>query len=81
MDPIAIKRRYGPRLALFGGLCVQRVLPRGTPGEVRQAVARLQAECGRGGGYLLAPAHHIQADTPSANIRAFYDAALPGTTT
>ncbi|MGE5358695.1 MAG: uroporphyrinogen decarboxylase family protein [Bacteroidales bacterium] len=76
IDPFAIKKRYGARLALFGGLCVQRVLPRGTPDEVRQSVAHLKSECGRGGGYILAPAHHIQADTPSANIEAFYDAAL-----
>jgi uroporphyrinogen decarboxylase len=78
IDPFMIKKRYGARLTLFGGLCVQQVLPRGTPEEVRRMVARLRAECGEGGGYILAPAHHIQADTPSKNIRAFYDAALEG---
>jgi len=76
IDPVAVKRRYGKRLALFGGLCVQQVLPRGTPAEVRAEVRRLQRECGAGGGYLLAPAHHIQADTPLDNVRAFYAAAL-----
>jgi hypothetical protein len=50
----------------------------GTPGQVREAVARLASGCGAGGGYILAPAHHIQADTPSANIAAFYEAALAG---
>ena len=76
INPFAVKQRYGRRLALFGGLCVQRVLPRGTPAEVRAEVRRLKAGCGAGGGYILAPAHHIQADTPLENIRAFYDEAL-----
>lgn len=78
IDPFAVKKRYGRRLALFGGLCVQRTMPRGTPADVRAAVRRLKAECGAGGGYILAPAHHIQADTPLENIRAFYaEAADP----
>jgi hypothetical protein len=31
---------------------------------------------GAGGGYILAPAHHMQAETSIANIAAFYEAAL-----
>ncbi|MCX6998399.1 MAG: hypothetical protein NTV49_15265 [Kiritimatiellaeota bacterium] len=76
INPFEIKKRYGQRLALFGGLCVQHVMPYGTPEEVRAAVHRLKTECGTGGGYILAPAHHIQADTPLANIRAFYEEGL-----
>lgn len=76
IDPFALKKRYGKRLALFGGLCVQQVMPRGTPAEVRAVVRRLQDGCGEGGGYILAPAHHMQADTPPENIFAFYEAGL-----
>ena len=76
IDPFKIKKRYGKRLALFGGLCVQRTMPRGTPDEVRAAVRRLKQECGAGGGYILAPAHHIQADTSLDNVRAFYAEGL-----
>jgi uroporphyrinogen decarboxylase len=76
IDPFAVKKRYGSRLALFGGLCVQHVLPHGSPGEVRAAVRKLKEECGKGGGYILSPAHHIQADTPMENIRAFYEEGL-----
>jgi len=79
INPFVIKKRYGQRLALFGGLCVQHVMPYGTPDEVRAAVRRLKTGCGAGGGYILAPAHHIQADTPLANVRAFYEEGLrPG---
>jgi uroporphyrinogen decarboxylase len=76
INPFEIKKRYGKRLALFGGLCVQHVMPHGTPDEVRAAARKLKAECGAGGGYILAPAHHIQADTPLGNIRAFYEEGL-----
>ncbi len=31
-------------------------------------------EVGRGGGYLLAPSHHIQPDTPLENVLAVYGA-------
>ena len=76
IDPFETKKRYGKRLALFGGLCVQRVMPYGSVQDVRNAVAKLIAELGRGGGYILAPAHHIQADTSLENIKALYESAL-----
>lgn len=76
INPFDVKKRYGKRLALFGGLCVQQVMPSGTPADVRGAVRQLKSECGAGGGYILAPAHHIQADTPLENIRAFYEEGL-----
>lgn len=76
IDPFKIKKRYGKRLSLFGGLCVQHTMPRGTPAEVHAAVRRLKTECGRGGGYILAPAHHIQADTPLENVKAFYEEGI-----
>ena len=76
IDPFETKKRYGKRLALFGGLCVQNTMPYGTTEDVRNAVTKLKAELGKGGGCILAPAHHIQADTSIENIRAFYTAAI-----
>jgi uroporphyrinogen decarboxylase len=73
---VRIKKRFGNRLALFGGLDVQHLMPRGRPKEVKREVRRLVKHCGEGGGYLLSPAHHLQADTPMKNIDAFYQAAL-----
>jgi uroporphyrinogen decarboxylase len=76
MDPFDTKKRYGKRLALFGGLCVQQVMPYGSVEDVRSAVTKLVAELGQGGGYILAPAHHIQSDTSLDNIKALYESAL-----
>ncbi len=76
IDPFKMKKRYANRLALFGGLCVQHTMPNGTPEDVKAAVRKLRQECGAGGGYILAPAHHIQADTTIENIQALYEEGL-----
>lgn len=75
MDPVMIKKRYGDRLTLFGGLDVQNILPFGTADDVRNEVKRLIKGCAKGGGYILSPAHHIQSDTSIENIETFYKAA------
>ena len=33
MDPVEVKRRWGDRIALHGGISLQRTLPNGTPGR------------------------------------------------
>jgi len=34
------------------------------------------ATLGRGGGYIIAPSHNIQPDTPTDNIVAMYNPSL-----
>jgi uroporphyrinogen decarboxylase len=75
MDPAWLKRHYGQRLAFCGGVDQREVLPRGTPGDVKQEVQRRIAQLGPGGGYLLAPTHDIQSDTPVENVLAVFEAA------
>ena len=79
MDVFAIKRRYHGRLAFHGGMSVQKVLPFGTPGEVREATARL-LQAGRDGGYVFSPSHSVPPDVPPENLVAMMDVvrAQPG---
>lgn len=77
MDPVKLKREFGDRIVFWGGACdCQHTLPFGTPeqvaGEVRQSVRIL----GAGGGYVLASVHNIQANVPSENVIAMFDAAM-----
>ncbi len=81
IDPFETKKRYGKRLALFGGLCVQHTMPFGSTEDVKNAVEKLTTEMGKGGGYILAPAHHIQADTSLENINMFYRTAIKNANT
>jgi len=73
MDVYALKKKYHGQLAFHGGLSTQRVLPFGTPDEVRAETQRLIREIGRGGGYIFAPAHAVPGDVPLENILAFME--------
>lgn len=71
-----VKRRYGSRLAFCGAIDTQRVLPTGTPEQVRAEVRRAIGTLGPGGGYLLAAVHTIMNEVPPENILAMVDAAV-----
>jgi uroporphyrinogen decarboxylase len=76
MDLAGLKGDYGDRLCFHGGVDNQRVLPFGTPEEVRAEVRHcIDALASDGRGYILAPCHNIQAVSPLENITAMYDEA------
>lgn len=74
MDLGELKKTYGNKLAFFGGVDMQNVLPFGTVKEVEEEVKLRIRQAGVGGGFVIAPAHNIQPDTPSENVYAFFDA-------
>ncbi|SDM22716.1 uroporphyrinogen decarboxylase family protein [Halarsenatibacter silvermanii] len=74
MDMKKIKKNYGGSLSFHGGIDLQKTLPRGSPAEVREEARKRCQVLGRGGGYICAPAHHVQSDTPLGNIIALYTA-------
>jgi len=73
MDPQGLKDSFGKRLVFWGGVDVQQFLPRATPEQVRQRVQELVHILGRQGGYVIAPAHEMQADIPPENIAAWVE--------
>lgn len=75
MDVLELKRRFGGRLTLCGGLGTQDLLPKGSAQDVRREVRRLKETLGRGGGYILEPGITIQGDVPLENILALIDEA------
>ena len=76
MDPEFLKKTYGKDLVFFGGIDVQELLPFCTPQMIKDEVKRRMDILGKDGGYIVAPAHNIQADTPVKNVMAFFDAVL-----
>jgi uroporphyrinogen decarboxylase len=68
MDSAELKQEFGDRLSFHGGVDEQHVLPFGSEQEVEQEVLRCLRAFGPGGGYILAPAHYVQADVPPANL-------------
>lgn len=75
MDTARLKREFGRDLAFWGGIDTQRVLPLGTPADVREEVRRRVADLAEGGGYVLCAVHNIQPEVPPENVVAMYDAA------
>jgi len=76
MNPERIKRDFGDRLTFCGLVSTQQTLPHGTAEEVRAEVRHRKTVIGKGGGYILSPAHCIQPDTPLENVLALYEEAL-----
>ncbi|MBC7217305.1 MAG: hypothetical protein H5U36_03885 [Candidatus Caldatribacterium sp.] len=68
MDIFALKEEYYGRLAFWGGISIQRLLPFGTPVEVQEEVRHILKELGKGGGYIAAPSHALPKDIPCENI-------------
>jgi uroporphyrinogen decarboxylase len=75
IDPAAVKREFGDRIALHGGISLQRTLPFGTVDDVRAEVEALIRSCGYDGGLVVFPSNVIQPDTPVENIIACFHAA------
>ena len=73
MDVYEMKRVYGDRLSFWGGISTQRLLPYGTPDEVKAEARRMMSEVGQDGGYILAPAHSIPGDAKPENIMALIE--------
>lgn len=74
-EPGELKGRFGDRLSFWGAIDQQHLLPRGTPEEIEADVKAKIEALGPGGGYMVAPAHILQGDTPLENVEAMIEAA------
>ncbi|OQA00636.1 MAG: methylcobalamin:coenzyme M methyltransferase [Planctomycetes bacterium ADurb.Bin412] len=74
MDPAELKKEFGDRICFHGTISIQKTLPFGTKEEVIAEVHERIRTVGKNGGFILAPAHNIQPDTPVENILAMYEA-------
>ncbi len=80
IQPLAANMRaeklaeFKGRIAFWGGIDEQHLLPNGTPEEIDAEVERVIGILGKDGGYLPMSSHVIQHDTPPENVVAMYDA-------
>jgi len=76
MDMRELKAEFGDRVCFHGAIENQRILPFGTPEEVRAEVRHcIDTLASNGTGYIIAPCHNLQVNTPVENIIAMYDEA------
>jgi uroporphyrinogen decarboxylase len=74
-DLRAIHEKYRDKLAFWGGIGVQSVMPHGSPDEVAFKVREVNDLFGRDNGFLIAPAHILDPAIPWENVVAYIDAA------
>lgn len=75
MDPAAIRKRFGKRLAFDGCVGTQTTFPFGAPADMRRTVRRLADTLdARHGGLMLSPTHVLEPEVPPENVIAFFKA-------
>jgi len=75
MSAAGIKKDFGTRICLSGGIDAKELLLNGNPAEVRTATLNLLETFVPGGAYIASPSHErLLADTPLANVLALFDA-------
>ncbi len=74
-DPRELKDKYGDSISFFGGIDQQSLLPGGNEEQIRAEIKRRCEILGADGGYLLAPAHIIQADVSAETVKLMIEAA------
>jgi len=76
MEHDKLKEEFGDQLSFHAAIDIQRVMPFGTPEEVKAEAIKTMNALGPGGGYILAPTHYLQSDVPPENVLALRDAVL-----
>lgn len=75
MDPVLLKEKYGKDIVFWGGgVDTQKILPFGTPEQIKEQVKERCEIFGKDGGYVFNAIHNIQANTPVENLVALFDA-------
>jgi len=74
MDTGKLKKEFGADMVFWGGGCdTQKVLPFGSPRDVREEVKKRIEDLAPGGGFVFNQVHNIQAGVPPENIMAMYE--------
>lgn len=77
MDERKIAAEYGDKICIWAGFDVQRIIPYGTPDDVRQEVRFMMDTYYRPEGRLImAAGNNMTADTPLESMRALLDESL-----
>lgn len=75
MDSRRLKEEFGSQLTFGGGgVDTQKILPFGTPDEIRRHVMGQCEILGRDGGFVFNAVHNVQANVPVDNVVAMFDA-------
>jgi uroporphyrinogen decarboxylase len=73
-DLAAVKEQFGRQVSFLGGIDISHAMP-GTRQDVIAETKLRISQLARGGGYILAPSNHLQADIPAENVGTLFETA------
>jgi uroporphyrinogen decarboxylase len=73
-DLTAVKEEFGKQVTFLGGIDISHAMPGGREDVIEEAKRRI-AQLASGGGYILAPSNHLQADVPPENVVTLFETA------
>jgi uroporphyrinogen decarboxylase len=71
--PKDMKERFGDKFAFWGAIDQQDLLPNGTNEELERDILEKITILGKGGGYMIAPAHIMQNDVAPDRVLLFIE--------
>ncbi len=74
MDLATIKQQFGAQISFLGGIDISHAMPGKREDVIAETKLRL-SQLAAGGGYILAPSNHLQADVPAENVITLYETA------
>ncbi len=74
MDFKEIHSNYGERISFSGTIGTQKLMPYGTPDEIRKEVFRNLEIAGEKGGLFCCPTHMLEPEVPWENVEAYVKA-------
>lgn len=73
-DMSAVKEKFGKKVTFLGGIDISHAMPGERKDVIAEAKRRI-AQLAPGGGYILAPSNHLQADVPPENVITLFETA------
>jgi uroporphyrinogen decarboxylase len=74
--PRDFKNNFGDRFAFWGAIDQQDLLPNGSDEELEKDIIEKINILGKGGGYMISPAHILQNDVSPERVNKFIDLCL-----
>ena len=73
-DIPVVKEQFGKQVSFLGGIDISHAMP-GTREDVIAEAKRRISQLASGGGYILAPSNHLQADVSAENVVTLFETA------
>lgn len=69
-----IKEKFGKQVSFLGGIDISHAMPGSRENVIAEAKRRI-SQLAPGGGYILAPSNHLQADVSADNVVTLFETA------